>query len=213
MIDCKICSSKTQNFFHPKLEKLYHHCKNCDFIFLDPSFYVSHDAEKKQYDQHNNTIENDGYVQMFESFISFIQLHTGTRPLRCLDFGSGPGPVLSQLLAGHGHDVSIYDPFFAPFEKILASQYDLITSTEVIEHLKDPIVTLSKLITSLHSDGFLALMTQFHPQNQEAFTSWWYPRDPTHISFFSTKTLAFLAKALQLKLIDHNEKSYLILKK
>lgn len=120
---------------------------------------------------------------------------------------------MSQLLLRHGHEVSIYDPFFSPHTKVLESRYDLITSTEVIEHLKDPIKTLTDLLSSLKPQGHLALMTQFHPQTHDAFFSWWYPRDPTHISFFSTKTLPFLADTLGLELIDFDKKSHVILKK
>ncbi|MDH5464700.1 MAG: class I SAM-dependent methyltransferase, partial [Thiovulaceae bacterium] len=109
---CKICLSPTASFEHPKLKKSYHHCTQCDFIYLDPCFHVSQAAEKKQYDQHNNCIENLGYVQMFENFITFIQNQTASNKLQSLDFGSGPGAVLSQLLLRHGHEVSIYDPFF-----------------------------------------------------------------------------------------------------
>ena len=47
----------------------FHHCRSCEFIFKDPKDYVSQKSERKQYEQHNNSFENSGYVEMFRDFI------------------------------------------------------------------------------------------------------------------------------------------------
>lgn len=180
---------------------------------MDPAFYVTLENERKQYEQHNNSIENEGYVAMFTNFLDFIQTHSKEKPQSALDFGSGPGPVLAKLLEHQGIQTQIYDPNFAPNKDVLDEKYDLITSTEVIEHLEDPLKTLKELLQSLKVGGYLGIMTQFHPNEKEKFLSWWYPRDPTHICFYTPRTLKQLAKHLDLELVAFDQKSQALFRK
>lgn len=209
---CPICESTTNSFDHEKLSKTYHACPACEYIFLDPAFYVSQEREHAQYAQHQNSMENQGYVAMFERFIAFFQVIL-PNVRTALDFGSGPGPVLCELLKQRGIKTAIYDLYFAPHPSALTHRYDLITSTEVIEHLASPMAVLLELKALLHEGGYLALMTQFHPRNREAFCTWWYPRDPTHIGFFTPKTFEIIGKKLSLKLIACDTKSMVLFQK
>ena len=91
-----------------QMSSSYGQCKKCDFIFATK--LPSLDAEKKQYSHHQNSLENEGYVQMFEHFITQTLLPHADKNRALLEFGSGPTPVLSVLLDRHGFDVQIYDP-------------------------------------------------------------------------------------------------------
>ena len=64
-IKCKLCSDRVEKIFFNKEDKIYYHCKKCKFIFLDNSFFPDPDTEKGRYLQHNNNLENPGYVEMF----------------------------------------------------------------------------------------------------------------------------------------------------
>ncbi len=132
-----------------------------------------------------------------------------------LDFGSGPGPVLASLLKKRGYDVHVYDPYFAPEKIYFGHTYDLITCTEVLEHLKNPFETLTLLKELLNPGGILAIMTLFHPLQTPVaaqFFQWWYRRDATHISFFTPKTFHYIAKVLNLELMMIDQKNTLSLK-
>lgn len=210
---CPLCQSSTLiTFIHTKLHKPYHRCKQCDFIWLDPEAYVSFEKEQSQYKQHNNTIENSGYVAMFERFLTFIQLED-LEVKKTLDFGSGPGPVLAEILTRKGYQVSHYDPIFANDTSLLKVTYDLITMTEVIEHLHHPFDTLKKLYELIKPGGYLAIMTQFHPETQEDFLRWWYPRDPTHVGFYTPKSFEILAPKLGFELCRIDQKSQVLLRR
>jgi 2-polyprenyl-3-methyl-5-hydroxy-6-metoxy-1,4-benzoquinol methylase len=96
--------------------------------------------------------------------------------------------------------------------------YDLITCTEVLEHLKDPLETLRMLKDRLNPGGILAVMTLFHPVYdisstpdplpcEKVFKAWWYRRDPTHISFFRPETFYHAARLLDMTILIMDEKN------
>lgn len=133
---------------------------------------------------------------MFKEFLAFVDATTSYQ--KVLDFGCGPGPVLANMLEDLGKDVSCFDPYFFPNNGYLNEKYDLITVTEVFEHLSNPFATLSCLKTLLQKDGAIAIMTNFHKDDLEHFKSWWYKLDPTHIGFYTPKTFHLLAQRLSL---------------
>ena len=83
-----------------------------------------------------------------------------------LDFGSGPGPTLSIMFREAGYPMEIYDYFYAPNTDVLNNQYDFITATEVIEHLRHPIQTLNLLWKILKPGGVLGIMTETVPDHK-----------------------------------------------
>jgi 2-polyprenyl-3-methyl-5-hydroxy-6-metoxy-1,4-benzoquinol methylase len=103
------------------------------------------------------------------------------------------------MLIDMGFHVDIYDKFFAPEEIYINNTYDLITATEVMEHLRDPLPTIKLLKKHTNKKGIIAIMTAFHPLDETKFMEWWYRRDKTHISF--------------LKLAAYDDKNIIVLQK
>jgi 2-polyprenyl-3-methyl-5-hydroxy-6-metoxy-1,4-benzoquinol methylase len=126
---------------------------------------------------------------MFEDFIEVAIVPYLKKIQTVLDFGSGPTPVFAELLKRRGLEVDIYDLYYAPKKVYEGKSYDLITSTEVFEHLSQPLEILQLLTEHLKERGYIALMTKFPPKEDEAFLNWWYRRDPTHISFLRQRVL------------------------
>lgn len=207
---CKICNSETYELFDEQFDMIYHRCKSCSFIYEDPNHHVSYDVEKNEYDTHNNSIEDEGYVNMFNRFINAFNPFVDGKDL--LEFGSGPEPVFSEVLRRIGFNVTSYDPFYLPDESYLNKQYDIITSTEVFEHFVDPMKEIEGLVSLLKPEGLLAIMTQF-PKDDDHFLKWWYRRDRTHISFYTVETFEYIAKRYHLEIIFKNEKDYMIFRK
>lgn len=207
---CKICNEKTYIIYDEKFDIDYYRCEVCGFIYEDPAKHLQPLMEKEEYSSHNNSIEDEGYVNMFMKFIKAFEPYVGGKTL--LEFGSGPEPVFSELLRRKGYHVSSYDPYFLPDESYLDKTYDVITSTEVFEHFSDPIGEFEKLTALINPQGILAIMTQF-PKDDAHFLQWWYRRDKTHISFFTIKSFEFLAKKYGYEIVFFNEKDYMILKK
>ncbi|MBU0686785.1 MAG: class I SAM-dependent methyltransferase [Candidatus Margulisbacteria bacterium] len=210
-MECKICSGEAKTIYDCQFDINYYCCPSCDFIFIDELKIISPEKEKESYSLHNNTPDNEGYVNMFRDFIEKSVAPYQKRIKTALDFGCGPGPVLAALLKEKGFQVDIYDKYFAPEKVYQNKKYDLITATEVMEHLKDPLKTLKLLKEHLNTNGILAIMTLFHPQDEEKFKDWWYRRDLTHISFYTPKTFEFIAKQLGMKVLMSDEKRECVL--
>lgn len=149
------------------------------------------------------------YVAYFKKFLEQAVFNYCSSGKNGLDFGSGPEPVLSSILKrDYGYEMDIYDLYYAPEKGYEGKKYDLITSTEVIEHVADPIGFLRTLRNLLADDGILAIMTRFHPKDEVGLMNWHYLRDQTHISFFTPTTMNVLAQKTGLRVRYSNDHSY-----
>ena len=212
MNSCALCGQKTTAFYDHHLDQTAWRCQACHAVFKDPKVYLSNALEKARYDTHNNTIDNEGYVQYLTTFIDqtvwpFIQKGSA------LDYGCGPGPVLGTLLKKRGFDVSNYDPFYAPNEALLKKQYDLITITEVLEHVFDPNKVFKTLTQALKPEGILAVMTSFVPVSNDDYLTWWYKRDATHVVFYHFKSFEAIAKRFGFIILTTDHQKNITLKK
>lgn len=213
MIPCKICGTPTISYQHPKMNMLFHECPFCELIFKDDSNHISKEKELEKYDQHQNSDDNLGYVNFLTNFIDSAVIPHIQKGL-VLDFGSGPNPLLAKILTDKYHfTVDIYDLYYAKQLVYLGKLYDLITSTEVIEHLADPLTSFQLFSEILKPDGFLSIMTLFYPREKEQFFNWFYIRDITHLSFYTPKTIEVIAEKIGFKLIETNQYRYAVLKK
>ncbi len=212
MNKCKICHCNTSVIKDEKTDKIYHRCLNCDYIFMDDKYYLDASLEKKHYDNHNNNLESLGYVKMFEKLIEEFVSPDAKDIKTALDFGCGEGEVLPILLERVGISCDKYDLFYFPKKVYADKKYDLICCTEVIEHLVNPLDTIKELLSHLNKDGYLLLMTYFHPSDDEKFLEWFYIKDMTHIGFFSFKTFEYLTSELGLKIVKNNSKNIVLLK-
>jgi SAM-dependent methyltransferase len=194
--DCPLCGSKNTLFFHESEKRRYFHCLTCDLLFVPSPYFVTRQEEKAKYDNHQNTPQNSGYVTFLNRLLDPLVAYLPPKA-KGLDFGCGPGPTLSHLMQVRGYDMDIYDPFYAPDTSIFEKSYDFITTTEVIEHMHNPRFELERLWRMLNSGGVLGIMTAFRP---EAFATWYYKRDLTHIRFFTPQTFEWIAEHLHASL-------------
>ncbi|HSL93072.1 MAG TPA: class I SAM-dependent methyltransferase [Bacillota bacterium] len=181
--------------------KTYYWCPACDYIFLDPKQRLSPEEERARYEEHSNSIEEPGYVKFLKGFLDEAVKHYLRRGMRVLDYGCGPGPVLYELLRRDGYQVDTYDPFFSPAPP--EGTYDLITCTEVVEHVHEPVAIWSSLVDRIAPGGMLCLMTRLHPGIGH-FSTWWYHRDPTHVGFYNHRTLNSVTHLHPLRLVQTN---------
>ncbi len=179
---------------------IYRFCPNCELISLDPRNLISLREEKERYLEHDNTLENEGYVKMFNDFISRAVNPFVGSPGQVLDYGCGPEPVLGELLLRMGFQVEVFDPFFYPQKKLEKESFDLITCTEVLEHISKAADFWGMVFSLLRPGGLLAIMTHFHPDWEE-FPGWWYHRDPTHITFYNRRTLDWITENMPFELL------------
>ena len=214
-MNCPLCQT-TSDYLTQAAAREYRYCPECRLISVPPRFHVSPEEEKERYLEHENSLDNEGYVQMFQRKIDLIQEHCPDLKT-ALDYGCGYAPVLKTLLERQGYRADRYDPIFFPHRET-SQACDLIVSTETFEHFKNPAGELDTIAEWLQPRGYLAVMTQFYPARDgrpdvPAFGDWYYQRDPTHISFYNTETFEWIAHHHKFDMIMNNRKDFVILQR
>lgn len=120
---------------------------------------------------------------------------------RGLDYGAGRTRTLAALLTDRGFIVDRFDPCFEPNPSALATTYDFVTCTEVFEHFHEPRRDLAVIARLLRPGSLLAVTTALVGVETD-FTTWWYSRDATHVSFYRHETLAWIATRFDWELTD-----------
>lgn len=99
MIRCPLCIADAGLL---RLEgpdhRVYWRCVRCSLISVDPGFLPTRDEEAQRYREHNNGIQYPGYVRFLAQAID-CSLPYLPPDARGLDYGCGPIPTLSLLMA------------------------------------------------------------------------------------------------------------------
>ena len=169
----------------------YRYCFRCAFVFVPPEYHLSRSEEHAYYDLHENHVDDPGYRQFLDRVFAPLQDLIAARSTG-LDFGCGDGPALASMFAEAGHVVALYDPYYAPDPSVFCRQFDFIVLSEVAEHLSAPGMELDRLWRCLAPGGWLGIMTK-RVRDRDAFRTWHYIADPTHIGFFSDTSFRWLA--------------------
>ena len=200
LVSCPLCkNSGGSELFHRDTFRDYYRCPFCFLIHVPPWQRLSPEAERDEYDKHQNSPDDVGYRKFLNRLFSPVNERL-RGACRGLDFGSGPGPTLSLMFKEAGHKVTLYDPFYAPDTESLDTRYDFITASEVVEHLYRPAASLALLWSLLLPGGWLGIMTKL-ALDKAAFSTWHYKNDLTHVCFFSKETMEWFARQRQAELV------------
>ncbi len=122
-------------------------------------------------------------------------------PIHILDFGAGSGG-LTEELRRRGKNVTALEPMFHGYlkDQQYPEPFDVVVAVEVIEHLPNLWEELDEIDKVMTSDGIFIVTTNLtnpfidRPDAVEQFRSWCYKDDPTHVNFFSNRSLDFIAE-------------------
>jgi SAM-dependent methyltransferase len=197
---CPLCSSREGRGWRDERGTPYYFCPHCDLIHLHPDYRPGRDSEEQRYLEHNNSPHEAGYIAYLSRFAEhaiYPYLPPGTA---ILDYGSGPAPVLAELLSTAGYRSSYYDPFFAAETPLPEGSFDGVSVVEAAEHFFHPAREFAGLRRLLRPGGYLFLRTELHDGSPEFFSRWWYRHDRTHVVFYSRRTMEYLARSFSLRL-------------
>lgn len=211
-MNCHICTKPTSSFVHEKTDIAYYYCKSCEYIFKSSKHHQDLTLQKNRYDLHENKAEDEKYQAYFQRFLDFVLPLVG-KPKNALDFGCGKSFLLASLLEKRGIKCDHYDPIYHPNTISDSTKYELIVSTEVFEHLHQPKKVFKRLLRRLKKGGYLAIQTQFHPNDIDTFKKWYYHQDPTHIVFFTPHTFDVLCSMFGCQFIGDNGKNMVVIRK
>lgn len=205
-MNCQLCHTPNAASLKvtKKPEHNYFHCAECDLIFMEPTERLAPQFEKARYDQHENE-DQAGHraflrplVNEVENFVQAEKLNLSE--VRLLDFGSGPSAALGRMFQEKNFNVTNYDLYYHPDQDALKRPYNIVTSTEVWEHLYSPREDIERMVRLTKKGGLLAVMTSGH-KGGGVFADWYYRRDETHVAFYSEKTMNWIARKFELKIL------------
>lgn len=164
------------------------------------------EAEKARYLKHDNSTRTQGYTGFLERLIIPVIAELDRKGRKAgrangLDFGSGPYPMMAELMAERGFPLELYDPIFAPRSRteLLSRPFDYILCCETAEHFHQPFEEFKFMTELLAPGGFLALMTALR-RPDTSIATWHYAQDETHVSLYSERTMNWIARHFRLRM-------------
>lgn len=190
---CPLCRSADVRPHAERRGSRYNRCGVCRLVYLDPVQRPAAEAERAHYGTHENDPDDPGYRAFLARLADPLaeRLAPGAEGL---DYGSGPGPALSRMMAERGFAMRDYDPFFAPDAEALRRTYDFVACSETAEHFHAPAAEFARLHGLLRPGGWLGVMTEMLDDARD-FANWRYARDPTHVCFYHVDTMRWIADA------------------
>ena len=186
-MSCPLCNSSSTPIFHTDNSTKYYRCSDCELIFLSKKSILSFDEERGRYASHNNVSSDPRYIKYLTKTVDFVEPHRDSNS-KILDFGSGKNAVLEYVYKNRGIKIDSYDPMYGIGLSLEKKSYDIVILCEVIEHLINPKKELEFINSLLKTDGMIFIRTSIFNDSMD-FATWWYRKDPTHIIFFSNRTI------------------------
>jgi len=213
-MNCKICHAENKEIFVAKILKKYdvHYfaCSKCGFICTEDPYWL-----EEAYISPINTADtgilarNIFFSNLMINIIYYLFNYKG----KFLDYAGGYG-IFTRLMRDYGFDFKWQDKFAKNF---LArgfeysendSDLDMVTAFEVLEHLIDPIKEFEEIF-KISSNVLFS--TELIPDNTPNPSDWWYYglNHGQHVSFYSKKTLEFIANKYGLNYYSHGDSLHL----
>lgn len=211
---CKICGALTYAWGNAKIlgryVVQYYRCQKCEFIQTEDPYWL---------DEAYSSAITKSDIGLVSRNILFSQ-KTRNIILACfdpkasfLDYGGGNG-MFVRLMRDKGFDFYRYDPicenlFAEGFDTHPNNSYSLLTAWEVFEHLADPMAELEKMLSFSRTLLFSTTLLTSPPKPLE---EWWYYglEHGQHIAFYSSKTIDYIARRFNLKVIYSDDQFHLL---
>lgn len=217
-MNCKICRSESKRFdkgqILNKYDIEYFQCSNCGFVQTEKPYWLEESYQEAI------SFSDVGLISrnlMFSKLSKIILSILVNKKSNFLDFGGGYG-VFTRLMRDDGFNYYWYDKFAknyfaAGFEgEILNKKYEAVTSFENFEHFENPLEDIEKIFTLT---DFVLFSTDLISIPAPKINSWWYYclEHGQHVSLFSKKSLEYIARKYEYKLISNNKNIHILSKK
>ncbi|GAB4024865.1 MAG: class I SAM-dependent methyltransferase [Bdellovibrio sp.] len=180
-------------------------CSQCYLAFKNSNDFPDQTVERNHYLNHNNSLEDERYLSYLDKSISAVKSEIKFDK-SILDYGCGPVKGIEYILKNF--NVYSYDPIFYPDHSFKKKKFDLIFINEVAEHFQDPFQEFILLNELLNTNGTIIMRTELLQEKKD----WPYSKDPTHVVFYTLKTLDFLCHQFDFELDVFSDKIFLMRK-
>ena len=202
---CKVCDNETVPLGNAEVLKrykvTYFHCPFCGFVQTEQPYWLAEAYHSAIADEDTGLVNRNLILANLTAQVIKSCFNT-TKPF--LDFGGGYG-LFVRLMRDMQLDFYRYDKFcpnlFAKgFDGKLDPEtgYELVTAFEVFEHFVYPLAEIEQLLQSSRS---ILFSTEVMPMSPYKPGEWGYYSLAAgqHISFFSLKSLYYIAKRYGLR--------------
>jgi len=211
-MNCKICGSISHDFADGKIVNKYtikyYQCDHCGFTQTEEPYWLDESYAQVINDSDVGIIRRN----IVNSAICKAVISAFFNPeARFVDYGGGYG-MFVRIMRDYGFDFYRVDKYC---QNIFAKGFDLkepvgeplelLTAFEVFEHLPNPCDNLDELLKISFN---ILFTTELVPASNPKPEEWWYYglEHGQHISFYTLKSLKYLAdsKGLNLYTNSHN---------
>jgi hypothetical protein len=217
-MNCKICEQGTKGIFSAKIltryDSAYYLCPNCGFLQTDEPTWLEEAYKESINILDTGIIARNNFLAEQTATILYYFFDCNAR---YLDFAGGYG-VFTRLMRDIGFDFYWHDLYT---KNLVARGFEwsddnvnaeLITSFESFEHFVNPLVELKKML-SISENIFFS--TELLPNPIPNPRDWWYygVEHGQHVSFYSYKTLQYIADMFGLNLYSNGISLHLLTSK
>lgn len=198
---CKICNKKNDSIFSEfilnKYNIKYYHCEICGFLQTEEPYWIE-EVYVEPID-----ISDTGYMQRNLNLAKKLTVLLSIlfkKDAKFLDYAGGYG-VFVRLMRDIGFDFCWDDKYtsnlFARGFEYNNQSVDAITTFESFEHYVNPLEEIEKMLSISKT---IIFSTELLPNSIPKPKDWWYYGldHGQHISFYSEKTLKFIAEKYSL---------------
>lgn len=205
---CKICQQTVSIAFQSKLLRKhqvnYYSCEHCGFVSTEEPYWLDEAYEQSINCSDTGIIKRN--IQL-SRILSLILFSLFKHDAKFLDFAGGYG-IFTRMMRDAGYDFYWQDQYSdnlvaKGFDADNEQEFELISCIEAFEHFVEPVVEIEKLF-AMSSTIFFT--TELLPKPVPEADSWWYYglEHGQHISFYSEKTLHYIAKKYHVYYCGYN---------
>lgn len=197
-VACKICASASRERFRARIlakyDVTYYYCESCGFLQTEDPYWLS-----ESYQNFLTTSDTGSLLRSLSlaEIVSVVLYFFFDKNSRYLDHAGGYG-LFTRRMRDIGFDFYWRDRYSPnllatgfEYEKATGS-VELITSFESFEHFSDPLAEIEGMLSISRN---IIFTTELLPHPLPEPDEWYYYglHHGQHISFYSARTLAFIA--------------------
>ena len=215
---CPVCHEIMEKLFTAmvlsKYEVDYFRCASCGLIQTEYPYWLSEAYESAITALDVGLVRRN--LKISESVAEIIDRYFDVKG-KFLDFAGGYG-LFVRLMRDNGYNFYHYDAYceniFSKYFSLSdldqkASMFELVTAFEFFEHVREPGFYCEEMLSV--SDTIL-FTTEIVPDHIGSVADWWYfvPETGQHITFYTLRSLEYLARNADAKLYTDGHKIHMI---
>ena len=209
---CPVCNKNSRKIFIgggilKKYEIQYFQCPNCSLVYTEEPYWLDEAYSDSITCVDTGIMGRNVEMSLITNLIVAKYFNTHAK---FLDYGGGYG-IFTRMMRDFGYEW-LWQDKFSPnlmargFEYLSGDVVELITAFKLFEHFVNPMQEIENLFSISKSILFSTLIYD-EKDRYKKFEEWWYyvPATGQHISFYSRKTLEYIAETFHVNYYQINE--------